>query len=101
MIDRTIALEIVLSALRDAVEQNGGEASAVNEATVIVGPDAVIDSIGVVSLIVDIEQRLEMEHQVSVTLANDRAMSQRNSPFRTPAVLAEHILATEREAAES
>jgi acyl carrier protein len=97
MIDRTVAVEIVLSALRDAVDQNGGDASAVTEETVIVGPDAVIDSIGVVSLIVDIEQRLEMDHQVSVTLANDRAMSQRNSPFRTAAVLADHILATERE----
>jgi acyl carrier protein len=101
MIDRTVAMEIVLSALRDAVEQNGGDASGVTAETVIVGPAAVIDSIGVVSLIVDIEQRLEMEHQVSVTLANDRAMSQRNSPFRTAAVLADHILTTEREAAAS
>ena len=90
-------MEIVLSALRDAVEQNGGDPTAVTDETVIVGPGAVIDSIGVVSLIVDIEQRLEMEHEVSVTLANDRAMSQRNSPFRTPAVLADHILTTESE----
>jgi acyl carrier protein len=97
MIDRPLAIKIVLSALRDAVDQNGGDVSSVNEETVIVGPAAVIDSIGVVSLIVDIEQRLEMDHQVSVTLANDRAMSQRNSPFRTPSVLADHIIETERE----
>src|SRR3954467_6462152 len=101
MIDRESAVGIVMSALRGAVDQNGREASGVTEATVIVGPDAVIDSIGVVSLIVDIEQRLEMDHQVSVTLASDRAMSQRNSPFRTPAVLADHILATEKEGAAS
>lgn len=101
MIDRQVALEIVLSALRDAVDQNGGDVAGVTEDTVIVGPEAVIDSIGVVSLIVDIEQRLEMDHQVSVTLANDRAMSQRSSPFRTPAVLADHILTTEREGAAS
>lgn len=101
MIDRTVALEIVLSALREAVEQNGGDPATVGNETTIVGPDAVIDSIGVVSLIVDIEQRLEMDHQVSVTLANDRAMSARNSPFRTPSVLADHILATEREGAPS
>jgi acyl carrier protein len=99
MLDRSVALGIVLSALREAVDQNGGDPASVNDDTVIVGPGAVIDSIGVVSLIVDIEQRLEMEHQVPVTLANDRAMSQRNSPFRTPAVLADHILATEREGA--
>jgi acyl carrier protein len=97
MIDRTTALEIVLSALRDAVDQNGGDAAGVTEETVIVGPDAVIDSIGVVSLIVDIEQRLEMDHRISITLANDRAMSQRNSPFRTPAILADHVLATAAE----
>ena len=101
MIDRSVALDIVLASLRDAVDQNGGDASGVNDQTMIVGPEAVIDSIGVVSLIVDIEQRLEMDHAVSVTLANDRAMSQRNSPFRTPAVLADHILATEREALAS
>jgi acyl carrier protein len=99
MIDRSAAMQIVLSALREAVDQNGGDPSQVGEETVIVGPDAIIDSIGVVSLIVDIEQRLEMDHQVSVTLANDRAMSQRNSPFRNPSVLVDHILATEREGA--
>jgi acyl carrier protein len=101
MIERTTALNIVLAALREAVDQNGGDPSKVAEDTVIVGPEAVIDSIGVVSLIVDIEQRLEMEHQVSVTLANDRAMSARNSPFRTAAILADHILATESEGAKA
>ena len=98
MLDRSVAFEIVLASLRDAVDQAGGDPATVDEDTVIVGPDAVIDSIGVVSLIVDIEQRLEMDHQVSVTLASDRAMSQRNSPFRTAGVLADHILAAEREA---
>jgi acyl carrier protein len=101
MLDRKVAIEIVLSCLKDAVDQNGGDASGITEETVIVGPEAVIDSIGVVSLIVDIEQKLEMDYQVSVTLANDRAMSQRSSPFRTATVLADHILATEREGAAS
>jgi len=97
MMDRKVAVEVVLAALRDAVDQNGSDASGVSEETVIVGPGAVIDSIGVVSLIVDIEQRLEMDYQVSLTLANDRAMSQRNSPFRTAGILVDHILATESE----
>lgn len=97
MLERQTALDVVLGCLRDAVEQAGGDAAAVVEDTPIVGPGAVLDSIGVVSLIVDIEQRLEMDHQVSVTLANDRAMSQKNSPFRTAGVLADHVLATEKE----
>jgi acyl carrier protein len=97
MLERKQALEVVLGCLRDAVEQSGGDVAAVGEQTPIVGPGAVIDSIGVVSLIVDIEQRLEMDHQVSVTLASDKAMSQKNSPFRTAGVLADHVVATEKE----
>lgn len=97
MLERQKALDVVLGCLREAVEQASGDASAVMEDTPIVGPGAVLDSIGVVSLIVDIEQRLEMDHQVSVTLANDRAMSQKNSPFRTAGVLADHVLLTEKE----
>lgn len=97
MLERQTALEVVLGCVREAVEQSGGDASTISEDTSIVGPGAVLDSIGVVSLIVDIEQRLEMDHQVSVTLANDRAMSQKNSPFRTVGVLADHVIATEKE----
>jgi hypothetical protein len=35
---------------------------------------------------------------VSITLANDRAMSQRNSPFRTVSVLTDHLLTMVAEA---
>lgn len=92
--DREIALGVVVSCLREALEQFGGHAGEITEETIIVGPAAVLDSIGVVSLIVDIEQKLEMEHGVSVTLASEKAMSQRSSPFRTAGVLAEHVCAT-------
>ncbi len=92
--DRAKALEIVITCLREALEQAGATVGEINEETVIVGPAAVLDSIGVVSLIVDIEQRLEMDHDVSVTLASERAMSQRSSPFRNAAVLADHVIAT-------
>ncbi|HWA77311.1 MAG TPA: hypothetical protein VG937_33480 [Polyangiaceae bacterium] len=92
--DRDTALAVVVSCLREALEQFGGTATEINEETVIVGPAAVLDSIGVVSLIVDIEQKLEMDHGVSVTLASEKAMSQRSSPFRNAGVLADHVCAT-------
>lgn len=92
--DRAIALEIVKSCLKEAISQFGGSDVEVGEDTVIVGQDAVLDSVAVVSLIVDIEQRLEQEHDVSVTLASEKAMSQKNSPFRTAGVLADHVMAT-------
>jgi acyl carrier protein len=96
--DRNIAVDVVVACLREAIEQSGNPMPPeINEETVIVGKGAVLDSMGVVSLIVDIEQRLEMDHNVSVTLANDKAMSQRSSPFRTVGVLADHIGAVIKE----
>ncbi|GAB4441765.1 MAG: hypothetical protein OHK0015_39440 [Chloroflexi bacterium OHK40] len=93
MIDRDTGVQVVLASLREVLEQSGEDVPAdLTEDTVLVGNGAVIDSLGVVSLIVEIEQRLEMDYEISVTLANDRAMSQRNSPFRTVGVLADYIL---------
>jgi acyl carrier protein len=92
---KEVALDVVLSCLKNTMEQFGtGQDAVVDTDTVIVGQSAVLDSIGVVSLIVDIEQRLEAEHGVAVTLASEKAMSQRSSPFRTCGVLAEHICST-------
>jgi acyl carrier protein len=100
MIARNEAYEIVLVSLKEVFEQTGTPAPGhLGEETVLVGNDAVLDSLGVVQLIVEVEQRVEQNHGVSVTLANDKAMSARNSPFRTVGVLADHVIATALEAA--
>ena len=91
--DRSAAKDVVLSSLRELLTQNGDDIpSPFDETVVLVGKESVIDSLGVVSLIVEIEQALETGHDVSVTLASDRAMSERNSPFRSVGVLTDHIL---------
>ncbi len=99
-IERSVALQIVLSCLREAIEQADGAAPAeLTEDAVIVGKDAALDSVAVVSLIVDVEQKLEQDHGISLTLASDKAMSQRSSPFRTAGVLADHVCAVAAEGA--
>jgi D-alanine--poly(phosphoribitol) ligase subunit 2 len=55
------------------------------------GRQGVLDSLGLVSLLAAIEQALEDEYGVQVTLADERAFSQARSPFRTVASLAEYI----------
>jgi acyl carrier protein len=90
--DRTVAIGIISACLKEVLEQAGTPLERIDEETEIVGPAAVIDSIGVVSLIVDIEQRLQMDHDIAVTLASEKAMSQKNSPFRTVGVLATHVM---------
>lgn len=90
--DRSIAVQVVIESLREVLEfADSAENLTLDDTTTLVGQDAVLDSLGVVSLIVEVEQRLDTEHGVLVTLANDRAMSQRNSPFRTVGVLADYI----------
>lgn len=51
------------------------------------GPEGQVDSLGLVNLIVALEQQVETELGISITLASERTMSQRNSPFRTLATL--------------
>jgi acyl carrier protein len=100
MIARNDAYEIVLTSLKEVFVQAGTEApGSITEATVLVGSDAVLDSLGVVQLIVEVEQRVEQVHGISITLANDKAMSQKNSPFRTVGVLADHVVVTAQEVA--
>tara|TARA_B100000315_G_C14485837_1_gene545158 strand:- start:129 stop:437 length:309 start_codon:yes stop_codon:yes gene_type:complete len=59
--------------------------------TVLFGKDGKLDSLGLVNLLVIIEQNIEDELQVIITLADERAISQRNSPFRTVETLANYI----------
>ena len=100
MVERSTAIELIYAALKEVLDQAGVPAPAVlTEDTVIVGKDAALDSLGVVSLIVEVEQALEQKHDVSVTLASDKAMSAKNSPFRTVGVLADHVLETIKEEA--
>jgi D-alanine--poly(phosphoribitol) ligase subunit 2 len=58
--------------------------------TRLYGRQGALDSLGLVSLIVALEQALEDEFQVTVALADERALSQTQSPFRTIRSLAEY-----------
>lgn len=59
--------------------------------TVLFGDSGKLDSLGLVNLIVTTEQKVEEQFGVTITLADEKAMSQRNSPFRTVESLAEYI----------
>ena len=61
------------------------------EDTCLMGRTGVLDSMGLVTLVVDVEQRLEEEHDIVVVIADERAMSQKHSPFRSVGSLAAYI----------
>ena len=59
--------------------------------TVLFGKDGKLDSLGLVTLLVIIEQNIEDEFDECITIADERAMSQKHSPFRTIGTLADYI----------
>ena len=68
-----------------------------NENSVIYGDNSPLDSLALVSLIVAVEQNIEDKFEISITLADERAMSLGNSPFRTVSSLADYIEALLKE----
>ncbi|MEH7356508.1 acyl carrier protein [Neobacillus drentensis] len=59
--------------------------------TPLFGKKGVLDSLGLVSLIVMIEQVLEDELDVSLILADEKATSQKTSPFLKIGFLVDYI----------
>ena len=88
--------ERILQAIYNAVAEINeqlpkGKSLAMSPETVLFGRSGQLDSLGLVSLIVAVEQNIQAEFGSDVTLADERAMSQRNSPFQTIASLAAYI----------
>ena len=59
--------------------------------TVLYGNRGKLDSLDLINLIVAVEQNIEDEFDVTVTLADERAMSQEHSPFGTVGSLVDYI----------
>lgn len=59
--------------------------------TKLFGSSSNIDSLGLINLIVSIEQNIEDEFDLSLTIADERAMSQKNSPFSSVKSLIDYI----------
>ena len=59
--------------------------------TVLLGKAGKLTSMELVNLIVTTEQNIEEEFGLTVTLADERAMSLERSPFRTIGTLADYI----------
>jgi acyl carrier protein len=60
--------------------------------TNLYGKNATLDSISLVNLIVGVEEIISDEFEVSITLADDRAMSQSKNPFQSIRSLVDYIL---------
>ncbi len=71
-----------------------------SEDFVLFGQSSKLDSLGLVTFIVAIEQKFQEELGVTITLADERAMSQKRSPFATIGTLADYVFGLLKENAD-
>lgn len=93
MIDKSAALKMVIDAVRSQRELDGElESLGVDEDAILLGPEALVDSLGLVNVIIEVEQVLLDDHGISVIVVDERAMSLSNSPFRSVGSLASYLV---------
>ena len=91
MIDTEKVLQAVFEAIDEINEQRPEKEPLIKSAdTVLFGESGTLDSLELVNLIVTVEQCLEDAFGASLALADEKAMSMKNSPFRSVKTLAEY-----------
>jgi len=91
MKDDLVAL--IIEAARDILEAEQAADGALDATTRLFGEGGLFDSMGLVSLVVAVEQEIEDRHGRSIALADEKALSQRSSPYRTVETLADYAAA--------
>lgn len=100
------AVKLILDSLKEGIDDTTEESKKLNIAdasseTRLFGGDGLLDSLGVVILLTDLEDKLDEEFDVAVSLASDSTMSRTRSPFRTVKSLAEYMVLAVVEECES
>ncbi len=83
-------VNLIIETANDLGEDELGNAGPLTEDSVLFGKDGALDSMGLVTLIVAVEQAIEDRFGAAAGLADEKAMSQAKSPYRTVATLADY-----------
>ncbi|MFH6955653.1 hypothetical protein ACHSBP_21325 [Pseudoalteromonas sp. XMcav1-K] len=83
-------IKLVLDVVKEVGEdQENAELIDATEDTRLFGAN--LDSMGIVFLVTDLEAAISDEYDVDLTLADERAMSQKTSPFRSVKTLSKYV----------
>lgn len=83
--------EILYPAVQEAQRSIPAASALEPRSDAVLFGDGGLDSMGLVQFIIIVEERLQDQAGVELTLASDKAMSRRSSPFQTLGTLAEYI----------
>ena len=93
MADKQQVMNLIFDALDTYIEQMPDPPEySKSEATILYGDGGILDSIGLVGFIVEVEQSIEETFKKAISIADEKAMSQKNSPFRTISTLTDYVM---------
>jgi acyl carrier protein len=93
MLTEQAVQRIILRALDNLNEELDGDSKiAVGPDTCLFGPEAMLDSLSLVSVIVDVENAASEAAGFPIALTDDRAMSREVSPFNNVENLTAYII---------
>lgn len=91
--DRAAAVRLILHRLARLGKELGKPALVqADEQTRLFGESSRLDSIGLVTLMADLEEDVHETCGVWIVIADERAMSRLASPFRRVGLLADHLV---------
>jgi acyl carrier protein len=83
--------ELVKSQIKIFCEDNDIEIDELNKETRLIGADTVLDSMGLVTFLVELEDKLEELYSIQIEIADEKAMSRHRSPFISIETLTEFL----------
>ena len=86
-------VQLIIDTAAELGEDEIGLSDQLEEDAVLFGRDGLLDSMGLVTLIIAVEQAIEDKFDHSVALADEKAMSQQRSPYRSVGSLADYAVA--------
>jgi acyl carrier protein len=90
--DRKEILKQILDSVQSVVEENPDlDQTRFEEDSDLFGGDSTLDSLMLVSFVVELEKKIENVYGVYLALADERAMSAPVNPFKTVSTLADYI----------
>ena len=93
MPDRTAIEVLILESVKMLAEDFELDAlKAPTTETALYGQGGALDSMALVNLIADIEEALAEQFDASIALADEKAMSAKNSPYRSVSSLTDAVI---------
>lgn len=84
--------QIVMDSTSQLAKEIGITLTNIGNDTPLMGSLSIFSSVDLVALIIDIEERVLNVLKIQICLTDDRAMSQKTSPFRTITTLTNYIV---------